>query len=203
MTLLLKGLLTTVAMAGIVAAGGLLMGALLALLRTQAPKPVRWLCAAFIETLRGIPLILWLLGVHYGLMPLVLAQPDSLLSMGVGMTLFEAVYFAEIIRGGLAAIRTEERDSALSLGFSAQQAWTRVLLPLALRRMTPALTNQVITLIKDTSLASIISVVDFTRAGEILYEQTHNELPILLAQAAVYFSLCWAVAKTTRRWELG
>lgn len=199
--LLSKGILYTLGLS--IASYGLALplGTLLGYARGELQGWVGRLVGFYIELLRGVPLILFLVFVHYGLMPLLFGQSNFIVSSLIAFVLFEAAYLGEIVRGGLRAVNQTEREAAKSLGLSDWQQLRYVVLPLAFSRMTPALVGQFISLLKDTSLASIVGVIELTRAGEIIYEQTFHDFEILLFQALVYFLLCFAIARIGRRFE--
>lgn len=199
--LLLKGLGMTLLISGISIPLGLLLGTLLGTLRHQGQTPFRQLATGYIEFIRSIPLILLLVFIHYGVFPLLHLRPDFLASSLLSFCLFEGAYFAEILRGGLRSIQAGEQEAAISLGLSTLQQLIFIQLPLAFQRTLPAMMNQVVTLIKDTSLASIVGVIEWTRAGEILYEQTHHDFEILALQACVYFAICFSLSRWSRRFE--
>lgn len=200
-SLLAQGLLYTVLLSVSSFAVALPLGALLGLLREEVKGWPGKLAAFYIEFLRGIPLILFLIFIHYGLLPLVWGRSDFLVSSWLAFVLFEAAYIGEIIRGGLRSVTQTEREAAISLGLSRWQQIREIFLPLTFGRMTPALVGQFISLIKDTSLAAVVGVIELTRAGEIIYQQRFHDLEILLFQALVYFILCFSIALIGRRFE--
>jgi polar amino acid transport system permease protein len=200
--LLWRGLQTTLWLSAIVWTLGMGGGLLLAVCRSQRRlAPLRWLSTVWIECIRSVPLMLFIVLIHYGVMPLLHKQGNFWDSSVVAFSVFEAVYLAEIIRGGLRAVTASERLGAISLGLTPWQQLVTVVFPLALRRMQPALVSQAITLLKDSSLASVLGVIEFSRAGEILYEQTYHEGEVLATQAVVYGLLCWGVLLLAKRWN--
>lgn len=200
--LLAKGLLYTALLAGTSFIVGLSFGTLLGILRAERAPFFGKLAALYIEFIRGIPLILFLVFVHYGLMSWIVDRPNIFVTALVAFSLFEAAYIGEIVRSGFRAIDETERDAAVSLGLSYSTRLFYVYLPLAFSRMMPALVNQLVTLIKDTSLASIVGVIELTRAGEIIYQRTYHDLEILLAQAVIYFVICYSLSILSRKWEV-
>lgn len=199
--LMLQGLGYTLLISAVAFCAALLLGTGLALVRQEVRGLPGLLATIYIEFLRGIPLILFLLFMHYGLIPLLFGRSNFLISSLLAFTLFEAAWIGEILRGGLRSVTLAERDAARSLGLSRMQKWAFVILPLAFRRMMPALAGQLASLIKDTSLASIVGVIELTRAGEIIYEQRYHDLEILLFQAIVYFAICYSLTRLARRFE--
>jgi His/Glu/Gln/Arg/opine family amino acid ABC transporter permease subunit len=199
--LMAKGFLFTALLALAAFTGALLLGTLLAVLREEIKGWPGRAAGLYIEFLRGIPLILFLVFIHYGLLPMLFGRSDFLGSSLLAFFLFESAYVGEIIRGGLRSVSRTERESAKSLGLTALQQQIYVILPLAFQRMMPALAGQFVSLIKDTSLASIVGVIELTRAGEIIYEQRFHDFEILLFQALVYFMACYGIARFSRRFE--
>jgi His/Glu/Gln/Arg/opine family amino acid ABC transporter permease subunit len=199
--LLAKGIFFTVFLSVTSFVAALLLGTLLGLLREEIKGWPGKMAAVYIEFLRGIPLILFLVFIHYGLLPLLMGGSNFIVSSLLAFILFESAYIGEIIRGGLRSVTTAERESAQCLGLSGRQQLRYVVLPLAYRRMSPALVGQFVSLLKDTSLAATVGVVELTRAGEIIYEQTFHDFEILLFQALVYFALCASISVLGKRFE--
>lgn len=200
--LLVRGLGYTVLISVVSFVAAMGLGSLLGLLREESRGLPAWLATSYIELLRGIPLILFLVFIHYGLMPALFGGSDFLTSSLLAFILFESAYIGEIIRSGLKSVTPAEREAAKSLGLSYTQQLRLVILPLTYSRMTPTLIGQFISLIKDTSLASIVGVIELTRAGEIIYEQTFHDFEILSFQATVYFVLCYSLSRFSRRFEV-
>lgn len=199
--LMAKGFAFTMLLAVTGFALALPLGTMLGLLREERKGWPGHLAAFYIEFLRGLPLILFLVFIHYGLMPMLFGYSDFLLSSLIAFVLFESAYLGEIIRGGLRAVTRSEREAARSLGLNDRQQLAHVILPLAIRRMMPALAGQFVSFIKDTSLASIVGVIELTRAGEIVYEQRFHDFEILVFQALVYLAVCYGASRFSRRFE--
>jgi His/Glu/Gln/Arg/opine family amino acid ABC transporter permease subunit len=206
--LLFKGLGITLGLFIGVIPFGIVFGSLLAMLRVVNPFGLGLLASLWIELFRSVPLVLFLFFTHYGLFPALVQhfpvlgpQPDIIVSCFLTFCVFEGAYFAEILRGGILSVRETEKDVAISLGLNAIQQWTLIYLPLAFQRSVPSLVNQSVTLLKDTSLASIVGVVEFSRAGEMVYERTYQYFEILALQAVIYFGLCLGLSRLAKRWE--
>ncbi|MDD3012469.1 MAG: amino acid ABC transporter permease [Candidatus Gastranaerophilales bacterium] len=199
---LMKGLLVTLKIASISITGSLIIGVFLGILRYSRWFPFNIIATALIELIRSIPLILFIVFVHFGLLPALLGSPVSFFqSSCVALTIFTSAYVAEIIRGGLKSIEMGHIDAAKSLGLNYFQRLAYIVLPLAITRMMPALVSQFISLIKDTSLASTIGLIELTRSGEIIYERTYHELEILLFIAFIYFIICYSLSFVSRNLE--
>lgn len=205
--LLLEGLGVTLILSVSVILASLVIGTVLGILRHEGPAWIRQPVTLYIELIRSIPLVLFLAFIHYGLMFAVndaLGRNSHFLeSAVVGMILFECAYIAEILRGGLRSVHPTERDAATSLGLSYSQRLGSVHLPLAFSRCLPSLINQFASLIKDTSLTSIIGVAELTARGEILYQNTYHDFEVLVVLALVYFALCFGLSAVSHRFEFG
>jgi len=204
---LMMGLGITLQLAVLSIAGSLVLGTVLGIIRYIKIPPFSLVAAMYIEFVRSIPLILFIVFIHFGLLPFILGVASSdFLSAYVALTIFTSAYVAEIVRGGLNSIEKGHIDAAASLGLTGFQRLAYVILPLAFSRMMPALVSQFIALIKDTSLVSIISTsmntIELTRAGEIIYERTYHEFEVLTFIALLYFMICFSLSKLSKKIEI-
>jgi putative glutamine transport system permease protein len=192
---LMSGLGMTFKLAVISIIGSLSIGTLLGITRYIKIQPFSFIAAVCIETIRSVPLILFIFFVHFGFLPYIVGVKSSFfVSSCIALTAFTSAYIAEIVRSGLLSIEKEHVEAAVSLGLTRSQRLKYIILPLAFQRMMPALVSQFISLIKDTSLASTIGLIELTRSGEIIYEQTYHEFEILVFIALVYFVICFGVS---------
>nr|MBX2861030.1 ABC transporter permease subunit [Vampirovibrio sp.] len=132
--LLAQGLGNTVFIALLAGVLSLTTGTILGILYHRQTPILSQLTYVYVQLIRSLPLILFLVFVHYGLLPIIILQPNFLFSAIIAFSLFESAYIAEIIRAGMASIKTEERDAAKSLGLNKTQRITLIYLPLATRR---------------------------------------------------------------------
>ena len=141
--------------------------------------------------------------IHNSPPSLSIEKPETAIftSSCIAFIVFTSAYVAEIIRSGLNSIEKGHIEAAKSLGLDTSQRLTYIILPLAITRMTPALVSQFISLIKDTSLASAISLVELTRAGEMIYERTYHDTEILVFIAFIYFTICFSLSKLSKLFE--
>ncbi len=201
-----NGPLGGLAMAILLAAGGIFgafwIGLVAGLGRLSKNPVYRLPSILYIEIIRGIPLLL-LIFWFYFLGPVlfghVLPETTSALAAFI---VFTGAYIAEIVRAGVQALPRGQMEAARSSGLSHVQAMQYVILPQALRNMIPSFVNQFVSLTKDTSLASIIGVMELTRAAEqinnrVLTSPTEIYLTILV----LYFLICWVLTATSRRLE--
>jgi polar amino acid transport system substrate-binding protein len=155
-------------------------GLLIALGRIYGPGPLRWLLTAYIELIRGTPLILQLFVLVY-----VLRLPP--ISAGIlGLAINYSAYEAEIYRAGLQAIPVGQMEAALALGMTRRQALKRVIVPQAVRIVIPPVTNDFIALFKDSSVCSVITLVELSKQYQILAYSTGGVVEFALACALIY-----------------
>ena len=199
---LMNGLLETLKLAAISVSGSLILGIALGVLRYSKIPPFNIFAIIFIEFIRSIPLILFIIFIHFGLLPYILGSSVSFFqSAYTALIIFTSAYIAEIVRGGLKSVERGHIEAAKSLGLNAFQRLFYIILPLALTRMIPALVSQFISLIKDTSLASTIGLIELTRSGEIVYERTYHELEILIFIGLIYFIICFSLSQFSKKLE--
>ena len=139
--------------------------------------PVRF----YILVMRGTPLMLQLLFIFYGLKPIFGIQLDRVISAQVAFALNYAAYFAEIFRGGIEGIPQGQHEAAMVLGFTKKQTFFRIVLPQVVKRIIPPMGNEFITLVKDTSLAQAIGVVELLRITENWVSSAVDMTPFLIA----------------------
>ncbi|GHB09229.1 amino acid ABC transporter permease [Streptomyces chryseus] len=164
----------------------LVIGMLLAVARTlRGPVffPLRALAAAYTDFFRGLPLIICLLLVVFGVPALRLAgvTTDPVLLGGAALTLTYSAYVAEVFRAGIESVHPSQRAAARSLGLSSGQALRFVVLPQAVRRVVPPLLNDLVSLQKDTGLVSIAGAVDAVYAAQIIASKEFNYTPYVVA----------------------
>ena len=144
------------------------LGMVVALLRMSKVKVISSITRAVISVLRGTPLMLQLIAVTYGpyyLFELPVAK-NKLIPVVIAFAINYAAYFAEIYRGGIESIPRGQYEAAQVLGYTKAQTFFKIILPQMVKRVIPAVTNEVITLVKDTSLARTIAIIEITMAGE-------------------------------------
>lgn len=164
----------------------------LALLRTSRSAPLtpfRFLATAYVDIFRGIPLLLVILLIGFGLPALrIEGLTNSVLILGTtAVVLTYSAYVAEVLRSGILSIHPSQRAAARSLGLSSSQTMRHVVLPQAVKRVVPPLLNDLVALIKDTGLVSILGVTDAVRAAQIASSRTFNYTPYVIA--AILFLL--------------
>lgn len=195
------GLPLTIGLAVVGLALAFPLALLLALGRRSQWPVVRTLCATYIELVRGVPLISVLFMASF-LLPLLWPagwQPDVLLRVLAGLSLFVAAYLSEIIRGGLQAVPRGQTEVAMALGFGRWPVQRDIILPQALRLVVPALTNNVVGTLKDTSLVTVVGLFELTGAlglalgGDPTWRPFYLEGYLFIA--LVYWVLCFGLSR--------
>jgi len=183
------------------------IGLVVALGRLYGPRPLGVVLAAYVELLRGTPLLLQLLFLYYGVLPL-LGLPDAMRGMAAfaaavaGLAINYSAYEAEIYRAGLLAIPAGQTEAALALGLGRAQALRRVVVPQAVRLVVPPVTNDFINLFKDTSICSVITVVELSKQYNILVNNTPRAFAALaLLTSVLYLGMSYPLSVLTRRLE--
>ena len=169
---------------------GLVLGLVAALARTSQAKAPRAIASFYIWLIRGTPLLVQILFVYFALPVLVpgLTLPDFAAAV-VALSLNVGAYNAEVIRGALLAVPQGQKDAACALGLKPVQALQNVVLPQALRVALPALASNVVALLKDSSLAFAIGVVELTNVGNRVQAVTFQPVATLAATACIYLLL--------------
>ncbi len=202
LTTMAEGMLKTILLFVLTLVGSLPLGMLVVFLKKSKFKPVAWLTDIYIAIMRGTPLMLQLLVWYFG--------PYYLFGMSIrgykfpalliGFIMNYAAYFAEIYRSGIDSMPVGQYEAAEILGYTKLQTFMRIILPQVIKRILPSVTNEVITLVKDTSLASALAYAEvFSLAKQISASQT-SFLPFVIA-GVFYFVANYVVAWIMNRIE--
>ena len=157
----------------------------IALMRMSRNLITRWLPVPFIWIMRGTPILLQML-FWYNVLPLIGIHTSAMATAIIAMALNEIAFMAEIIRGGLLAVKQTQRDAAAALGLKRWQVLHRVVIPQALRTIAPAMSNEAIIIIKNTSLASVITVGELTLRSEQVVSTNFEYVPVFAAAGVLY-----------------
>jgi polar amino acid transport system permease protein len=190
---LLDGAVTALKVAALALIGGLVLGLGLALMRLSPIAAVRGAGWLYIWFMRGTPLILQLVFL-YDALPAVGIRLDSFTTAVLGFTLNEAAFCGEIIRGGILSVDRKQALAAASFGMGPLLTMRRIILPQAMRAILPAMANQVISLIKGTSIASVIFVNELTFRAQQIVGQNFKFFTVFAAAGIIYLALTSAVA---------
>lgn len=185
----------TLALTLLASVGGLLLGVLAATAKLSRVAPLRWLASGYIELFRGTPLLVQLFFLYFALPQLTHVTLPAFTTAALGLSLFAGAYTAEIVRGSLLAVAPGQREAASALGLSPARAFFDILLPQATRVALPALGNQFIGLLKDTSLASVITVTELLLTTRGLVSVTYQPVALYAATGLIYLLLSNVAAR--------
>ena len=189
---LLIGLEVTVELAIIVSVASFCVALPLGIYRSAVRGAARWPSSIFVDIVRNTPVLVMLFLVRFGL-PTLGIRVNSFTAAAIAMTIYNTAMLAEIVRAGIESIPRGQFDAAEGSGLASYQVYALVVLPQALRNMLPALVGQFIILLQGTALASAVSVLELTGAGEVLFTRLGNPLETFTLLAAIYFVLDYAL----------
>ena len=195
----LKGLLFSVQLTVVAMLGGIALGTLLALMRLSGRPVLAVPAAAYVNTMRSIPLVMVILW-FFLLIPLLLGRPlGAELSAIVTFTLFEAAYYSEIMRAGIQSVPKGQVHAGYAVGMTYRQTMQIVVLPQAFRNMLPVLLTQTIILFQDTSLVYAIGAYDLLKGFEVAGKNLNRPIEAYMLAAIVYFLICFALSMLVKR----
>jgi cystine transport system permease protein len=197
---LAKGAGTTLAFAVASMVGGLVLGFPTAVLRVAPWAPLRWPAALYVSAFRGTPLLVQLFVIYYGLPGIGIAFTPVTAGI-LALSLNAGAYLSESLRGAILGVGRGQWSAGFSLGLTYPQTLGLVILPQALRTAVPAMSNTLISLIKDTALVSVITVSELMLATKELIAVTFRPLPLYVAAAGVYWLLSLFFEAVQRRAE--
>ncbi|NCO15844.1 MAG: amino acid ABC transporter permease [Alphaproteobacteria bacterium] len=196
---LMQGLGLSLLLTVLAAAGGIVMAVALALMRLSGITALSLIAAAYVNFFRSMPLILVIFWFFF-LVPLMIGRPvGGFYSALIAFTLFEAAYYAEIVRAGIQSVSRGQVAAGYATGLSYGQTMRFIVLPQAFRNMTPVLLTQAIVLFQDTSLVFVVSLRDFMTATTIVARNEGRLIEMYLFAAAVYLVICLAGSLYVRR----
>ncbi|WP_421693696.1 amino acid ABC transporter permease [Aestuariivirga sp.] len=194
---LLHGLLLTVILTFIVITLALVLAIPVALCRLSPYRAVRGVVSLYVEVIRGTPLLLQLVYIYY-VLPAMGINLNAFVAAVLGLTLNYTAYMSEVYRGGILAVPRNQWEAAATIGLSRARAFQRIILPQALRIVTPTLGNYFISLFKDTALASVVTVQELTFTGQIISARTYQYFTIYTATGLLYLSVGYPAALFVR-----
>jgi His/Glu/Gln/Arg/opine family amino acid ABC transporter permease subunit len=172
----------------------------LALGRLSQARFIRWPANVFVEFMRATPLILQLIYIYY-VLPAAGIKLDPITAAILGLSLHYSAYLSEVFRGGIQSIPKGQSEAALSLGLSRWLAFRKVILPQATRVVLPTLGNYLISLFKDTSLASVVTVQELMFSGQIISARNFQYFTVYTVTAILYFAVCYPSGLAVRALE--
>lgn len=200
-----KGMLVTLRITAVAILAGIAWGTVLAVLRISRNGLLAWLSAAYVNAFRSIPLVMvlfWFFLVVPALIEWLFSVPrhvdTRVVSAMVAFSLFQAAYYAEIIRAGIQSVPAGQLAAALALGMTRGKAFRLVVLHQAFRAMTPVLLTQSIILFQDTSLVYVAAVADFFGAAYKVGDRDGRIVEMILFAGSIYFVLSFGASRLVR-----
>ena len=199
---LFQGLKNTLLLTCISVALGTLLGTFIAMAKMSKIAPLRWIFSVYIEVLRGTPILLQLYLFYFvlpNLLPFLELSP--FMWVAIAMCVNSGAYVSEVIRSGIQAVDKGQTEAARSLGLSQSQTMMRVVLPQAVRNILPALGNEFIMMLKETSLASTFFLGDLMTSHKIVSGATYLQLESLIIVGAIYLCITFPLSKLVNWFE--
>ncbi|MBB1063364.1 amino acid ABC transporter permease [Limosilactobacillus fastidiosus] len=195
---LLQGLGVTIEISVASIICSFIIGTLLGIIRYAKIKYVSAIVGFIIDLIRNLPLLLIIFFTYFGL-PNIGIKPEIIPAAILALTVFESSMVAEIVRSGINSVDYGQTEGALANGLTKWQALRLIVLPQAIKNMLPALVSQFISLVKDTSLATIIVLPELMYHAQIIYGQNTNYIiPMFVALAVLYFIVCYSLSLLAR-----
>jgi polar amino acid transport system substrate-binding protein len=198
--LLLRGAQTTIELSVLSMALAVVAGLVIVLVRLYAGAPLAWLARAYVEVIRGTPLLIQLFLIYYGL-PQIGIKLHAFWAAILGLGLNYAASESENYRAGIQSVPRGQTDAALALGMGRWQTLRHVVLPQAARVVIPPVTNDFIAMFKDSSIVSVITMVELTKVYGMLANSTYDYIGLGLMTAGIYFALSYPASILAQRLE--
>lgn len=201
----INGTITTIELSIVGVLLGFTLGVLLALMKISKSKILNIIASIYIEIVRGTPMLVQIMIVYFGLKKVIpeqftiLTAPMFLCSLSISLN--SAAYIAEIIRSGISSIDKGQMEAARSLGLNHKQAMKKVILPQAIKNILPALVNEFITLIKESSITYTVGVGELMYAGKSISSGIYEPVRPFIYTALVYFIMTFSLSKAMGRLE--
>ena len=196
---LIEGVGITLILSLITVVCGAVLGAVLAICKMSKFKPLGWIITAFVEIIRGTPLLLQLYIGYFVIPSLVpFLDLDDFTCVTIALVLNSGAYVSEIIRSGIEAVDKGQTEAARSLGLTSTTTMMQIVLPQAIKNILPALCNEFITVIKETSLASTFFVGELMTMYLAVRAVTYNPIPTLMITGVIYFVLNFILSKALK-----
>ena len=195
-----QGALWTIGLSLIALIGGGIVGFAVALARISPLKSVRRCSGAYVQIVQGTPLLVILFLGYFGLSAIGLSL-SPLTAASASLSLYVAAYLGEIWRGAIQSVPKPQWEAAEGLALSRTQRMMMVILPQAVRIATPPTVGFMVQIIKNTSLASVVSFVELARSGQIINNSLFKPFIVYLIMAGIYFALCYPISVWSRKLE--
>lgn len=200
--ILLNGAVLTLALCVTSGICGSIFGVVLGLARTSPSRIARWLSAIYVSFIRGIPVLVIIFFIYFGL-PLLFPDLDlsPFITAVVALSAYAGAYIAEIIRGSIEAIPPGQSEAANALGLNYYNKYRYVIIPQAMRIVVPPGIGFLISLVKDSSLVTVIGFIELARAGSVVSNLTSDPIATYLVVGAMYFVICYGISLLGKWYE--
>lgn len=197
----LKGLLITLGLAAVTVFFGTIFGAIFALIKMSKHKVVQWLSSVYVELIRGTPLLLqlWLFINIFSYM--TNGDMPMIVSVIIALVINSSAYVAEIIRGGIQSVDVGQREAAKSLGMSNKNMMVKIIFPQAIKNILPALGNEFVMMVKETSLASTFFIGELMTVNSVIKSATYKSIEPLIIVGLIYFVVTYTLSKGVKYME--
>lgn len=197
--LLLVGAGNTLLLAAITVLLGSIIGVVLAVMRLSMSRILRGIALAYIEFIRGTPLLVQILLVYFSLSMAFGFQP--IVCAAIALIINSSAYVAEIVRSGIQAVDKGQTEAARSLGLSGWKSMRHIILPQAIRNILPALGNEFVTVIKESSISQVIGANELMYNGRSIYSVNYRNIEVLVIISIVYFIMTFTTSRILRYLE--
>jgi len=195
---LLRGASVTAMIAATSLLAGMLLGTVIGVARAYAPASITMVLQLYVGLIRGTPLVVQIMFIYFALPMLLNIRLDAVTAGMIALTVNSSAYLSEIVRGGFLAVPHGLREAGLAMGLSLYRVLRDIIGPVAFRRMVPALGNQLIIGLKDTSLLIVIGVAELTRTGQEIMTENYRAVEIWTAVGAMYLLMISIMAIVLR-----
>ncbi|MFZ1425249.1 MAG: amino acid ABC transporter permease [Geminicoccaceae bacterium] len=197
---LMKGLAVTLQVSALVVLVSLVLGVALGVILVYGPAPLRWTVRGYSDIIRGIPILVLIFAIYYGL-PALKINLSSIVAAVVALSMFTTAQVVETTRGAIESIHHGQMEAAKAIGLRFGQRLVYVVFPQAVRRFLPPWINSVTDAVKGSALVSLVGVVDLMLAIQQVVGRMYEPLPLYLLGAAIYFVINYSLSSLSRRLE--
>lgn len=197
---LMKGLAITLQVSALVVLVSLVLGVALGVLLVYGPAPLQWVVRGYSDIIRGIPILVLIFAIYYGL-PALKINLSSIVAAVVALSMFTTAQVIETTRGAIQSIHHGQMEAGKAIGLGFAQRLAYVIFPQALRRFLPPWINSVTDAVKGSALVSLVGVVDLMLAIQQVVGRMYEPLPLYLLGAAIYFVINYSLSSLSRRLE--
>lgn len=198
--LIVRGLLLTIASSAMGLVLSLIFGAVIVLARLSRNRLAVYSAIAFVELMRDVPFMVVLFLIFYLLPALGLKLPAFAVGV-ITLSLYAAAYFSEIMRGAIQSVPKGQMESARATGMSRMQTLRHVIVPQMMGYFLPAATNQAVTVVKESSMLSTITVTELTMVSQVIQGYTYSPIEVFALVSILYWLMCTGVSRVGRRLE--